>query len=97
MSQSRVIVRSGMAAMTALVVNSTVGYLAGREPAIFCGPAYAVLIAVWLVCVIVWIAAERDYRHDLRARTDDYEMAVRLIKWRLTDPDSGSWRRPPLN
>lgn len=96
MSHTRITVLCITVAMTALVANSTVGYLTGREPAIFFGLAYAVLIAGWLVCAVAWILAEREYRLELRDRADDYRMALRITRWRLADHDSGTWRRPPL-
>lgn len=79
-------------AMTALAANSTIAYVAGREPAIFSGPAYVVLLFATLAWWSVVVVDERQHRRDVRAKADDFRLALMLTQWHLTD--SGSWRRP---
>lgn len=82
-------------ALAALAANSTVAYFVGREPALFAGPAYVVLLASLMVCATTWVLAERYHRVEVRERADDIRIAVAHSQWRLTDRgDSGSWRRP---
>jgi hypothetical protein len=95
MSPLRVKILCVVAVMTTLVMHSSIVYAIGHEPPIFGGLAYLVLLVGWVICGIVWRNVERDYRHELHERTEDFRMSLQLIEWGLRrHDDSGSWRRP---
>jgi hypothetical protein len=93
MSQPRVITSRIAIVMSTLVAHSTAIYVVGKEPPIFVGPLFFVLLAASAVCVGAWLLAEREYRIEVRRRAKDYKMGLMIDNWRLRDSDSGSWRR----
>lgn len=96
MSQPRVITSRIAIAMVALTGNSVVAYASGREPAIFAGPVFLVLLGACAVCVTVWVLAERHHRREVRAQMEDLQIAVAISEWQLGG-QSGSFRRPPTD
>lgn len=82
--------------LTALVANSIAAYIVDREPAIFTGAPFVVLLAGWVACWVMWVLATRAHRKQLREEADEYRMAVMVEQWRSA-PGSGSWPRPPVD
>lgn len=95
MSEPRVIALCVAVGLTALVINSVAAFIAGREPAIFGGATFLVLLAAWLTCWAAVIIAARRRRIRLREQAEDYRIAVALIQWGLQE--SGSWQRPSVD
>jgi uncharacterized membrane protein len=89
MSRSRVTIMGITIALTALVANSVLAYIAGKEPVVFHGLPFWFLVAMWAFCCVVAVAVVRSERRDRAERVRAFKNSIKGF-----DEGSGSFRRP---